>query len=547
MFLTSGHHNLLQWQNLPVPTSAPEAPNFRPQRAMHVLLCLGGCHLTDHAGSGVLLDAEGLELEDGPEDTGDTHAVLPDNNDNEPIIPIPAETPPCLPSPQPHAPPTVEASTMDMPDNSRIAHPRVPRAHTVPAHNCVSQENGPHYCMQMPEVFMEQLAETLKRDEVQRQRRADEIEAQNRARYHIVVYAWVKDGSQPNVFEFQSGTSMFHWPHLSLSDEVLSIMGLAATNVIHIWNHSRCEWQGVQPGYLIIVVEGQPILLKNTSVTDCIDLDSCIWCANDSPPNIRTHLAAECAAVHLDLRKHNNTLPNADEVVFRPHVKLRTSSSELEVEALLSSEGKGKDPANRSPSPVNNHALQAKPSPSYSAYSIPSFGTPSPPSKPKRLVCRHSPSLSMPSPPPKPKRPASRCQSPHSPTTSVGSSPPRTRQKPLHWATARPSAGSSTAHARLSLGTLSDPIDIDNVKVWPGDFYACDIAKGFALCGAVGKRHQGVSAVFQKMFGVPYVSTTFHVHRKRWEDAPATVTDKFIKAGRTEAGLWTKFMAGTRS
>jgi hypothetical protein len=102
---------------------------------------LGGCHLTDHAGSGVPLDAEGLELEDGPEDTGDTHAVLPDNDDNEPIIPIPAETPPRLPSPQPHAPPTVEASTMDMPDNSRVAHPRVPRARTVPAHNRVSQEN----------------------------------------------------------------------------------------------------------------------------------------------------------------------------------------------------------------------------------------------------------------------------------------------------------------------------------------------------------------------------------------------------------------------
>jgi len=129
----------------------------------------------------------------------------------------------------------------------------------------------------------------------------------------------------------------------------------------------------------------------------------------------------------------------------------------------------------------------------------------------------------------------------------VGSSPPRTRRKPLHRATARHSAGSSTAHARLSLGTLSDPIDIDDVKVWLGDFYACDIAKGFALCGAVGKRRQGVGAVFQKMFGVPYVSTTFHVHRKRWEDAPATVTDKFIKAGRTEAGLWTKFMAETRS
>jgi hypothetical protein len=153
---------------------------------------LGGCHLTDHAGSGVPLNADGSELEDAPEDMGDTHTVLPDNDDNEPIIPIPAKTPPCLPSPQPHAPPTVEALTMDMPDNSRVVHPRVPRARTVPAHNRISQENGPHYCMQMPEVFMEQLAETSKHDEVQHQRRADEIKAQNHARYHTVVYSWVK-------------------------------------------------------------------------------------------------------------------------------------------------------------------------------------------------------------------------------------------------------------------------------------------------------------------------------------------------------------------
>ncbi|KAG1856324.1 hypothetical protein C8R48DRAFT_675115 [Suillus tomentosus] len=470
---------------------------------------LGGCHLTDHAGSGVAINADSLELEDDPEDTGDTHAVPPDNDD-KPIIPVPVETL-HLPSPQPHAPPTtptVEASTANMPDNSRLAHPRVPRARTVPAHNRAPQEDGPHYCMQMPEVFTEQLAETSKRNEVQRQRRADEIEAQNRARYHTVVYVWVEDGSQPNVFEFQSGILVFNWPHLSLSEEVLSMMGLAATSVnkgvgsasiIQVWNHSRREWRGVQPGYLITVVEGQPVLLKSPNITDCVDLDSCIRRINDSPPNIRTHLAAECAAVHADLHNHNNALPDPNDVVFRPHVKLSTSPLELEVEALLLSKGKGKAkrPADRSPSALSNQSFRAKPSPTYSAYSIPSFGTPSPPPKPKRLVRRR---------------------------------------------------GSSTAHARVSLGMLFNPIDIDDdVKVWPGDFYACDIAKCFTLCGAVGKRRQGVGAVFQKMFSASYVSTTFHVHRKRWEDAPATVTNRFVKAGRTEAGLWSKFMAETRS
>ncbi|KAG1859678.1 hypothetical protein F4604DRAFT_1684633 [Suillus subluteus] len=497
------------------------------------------------------IDADGLELEDNPEDTGDTHTV-PDNDD-KPTIPVPVET-----SPQPHAPPPVEPLPANMPDNSQVAHPRVPRAQTAPANRRASQENGPRYCMQMPEVFTKQLAETSKCDEVQRQRHADEIEAQNRACYHTVVYAWVKDSSQPNVFEFQSGTLSFNWPHLSLSDEVLSMMGLAATSInkgvgsasiIHVWNHSRREWQGVQPGYLITVVEGQPVLLKNLNITNCIDLNSCVQRANDSPPNIRTRLAAEHAAVRSDLHKHNNALPDPNKVVFRPHVKLSTPPSELEVEALLLSKGKGKakHPADRTPSPRSDQSFQAKPSPSYSAYSIPSFGTPSPPPKAKRLVHHRSPSFNTPSPPPKPKRLTRRHRNPRSPTTSLDSSSPP-HQKPLHRATAHPSTGSSTAHAHVSLGTLSDPIDIDNdVKVWPGDFYACDIAKGFTLCGAVGKRRQGVGAVFQKMFGVPYVSTMFHVHRKRWEDAPATVTDRFIKAGCTEAGLWSKFMTETRS
>ncbi|KAG1900358.1 uncharacterized protein F5891DRAFT_1188673 [Suillus fuscotomentosus] len=168
-----------------------------------------------------------------------------------------------------------------------------------------------------------------------------------------------------------------------------------------------------------------------------------------------------------------------------------------------------------------------QPSLSYSAYSVPSFGTLSLPAKPSKWNIRH--------------------RSPHSPTTS-DSSPPHTRRKPLERATARPSVGSSRAHAAISGGTLSDTIDVDNnVKVWPGDFYACDIAKGFRLCETISKRRQGVAKVFQKMFGVPYTSTTFHAHKRRWADAPANVTDRFVKAGRTEDGLWSKFMTETRS
>ncbi|KAG1844954.1 hypothetical protein DFJ58DRAFT_731034 [Suillus subalutaceus] len=507
---------------------------------------LGGCHLFNHVGDPN--GAEGLELEDDQ----DAVAGLPDDDDPAPIE--------CLSrSPSPHlhdvsgvAAPIIETHIEHLPDNLQAKKPT--RARTAPACNRASPDSGPRYHMQMPEVFTMQLAETSKREEEQCQRHADEIEAQNRAWYHTVVYSWVKDGGQPNMFEFQSGTSSFTWPHLSLNHQVISLMGLAtagvdegvgAASIIHVWNHRRREWRGVQPGYLITVVEGQPVLLKNPNVTQCVDLDSCIRSISDSPPNLRSHLAADRAAVREELRQHHNVLPAPNEVVFHAHshshsqphyaqdnVKMGNSPSELEVEALLLSKGKGKakPPLETSPSPPPAEPHSRQPSLSYSAYSIPSFGTPSPPPKPfKRNVRRRSP---------------------RSPTTSVDSSspPPRTRRKPLERATARPLVGSSTAHAAISGGTLSDPIDVDNdVKVRPGDFYTCDIAKGFRLCETISKRRQGVGAVFQKMFGVPYASTTYHTHKKRWADAPANVMDKFIKAGRTEDGLWSKFMAETRS
>ncbi|KAG1808064.1 hypothetical protein EV424DRAFT_1543608 [Suillus variegatus] len=506
-------------------------------------LRLGSCLLFDHIGDPN--GTEELELEDDP------GLPLHDLGADESHIPASIERLSCLPSPQLHnisiVVPIVEAHIEHPPDDLQAK--KSTRARTIPAHNRASPENGPRYHMQMPEVFTVQLAETSKHEEEQCQHCADEIEAQNHARYHTVVYSWVTDGGQPNMFEFQSGMSSFTWPHLSLNQQVISLMGLAAArvnkgvgaaSVIHVWNHRRREWQGVQPDYLVTVVEGQPVLLKNPNITQCVDLDSCIQSIDDSPPNLHSHLAANCAAVCEELHQHHNILPASNDIVFHAHshsqlhhtqddVKMSASPSELEVEALLLSKGKGKVKrlSEASPSPPPAKPCSRQPSLSYSAYLISSFGMPSLPSKPSKNI---------------------RCCSPCSPTTSVDSSPPCTRHKPLEWAAAHPSTGSSRAHAAISGGTLSNLIDVDNnVKIWPGDFYACDIAKGFRLCEMISKRCQGVAKVFQKMFGVPYASTTFHAHKKCWADAPANITDRFVKARRTEDGLWSKFMAETWS
>ncbi|KAG1828303.1 hypothetical protein DFJ58DRAFT_849119, partial [Suillus subalutaceus] len=190
---------------------------------------LGGCHLFDHIGDPN--GAEGLELEDDPEHPDDQDAVagLPDDDDPAPIERLSRSPSPHLHDVSGVAAPIIETHIEHLPDNLQAKKPT--RARTVPARNRASPDSGPRYHMQMPEVFTTQLAERSKCEEEQCQRHADEIEAHNRARYHTVVYSWVKDGGQPNVFEFQSGTSSFTWPHLSLNHQVISLMGLAAAGV----------------------------------------------------------------------------------------------------------------------------------------------------------------------------------------------------------------------------------------------------------------------------------------------------------------------------
>ncbi|KAG1787091.1 uncharacterized protein HD556DRAFT_1449146 [Suillus plorans] len=152
-----------------------------PKRRVH----LGGCHLFDHVGDPN--GAEGLELEDDP------GLPLHDLGADESHIPASIERLSRSPSPQLHGvssvAPVVEAHIEHPPDDLQAKKPT--RARTIPARNRASPENGPRYHMQMPEVFTAQLAETSKREEEQRQHHADEIEAQNRARYHTVVYSWV--------------------------------------------------------------------------------------------------------------------------------------------------------------------------------------------------------------------------------------------------------------------------------------------------------------------------------------------------------------------
>jgi hypothetical protein len=64
--------------------------------------------------------------------------------------------------------------------------------------------------------------------------------------------------------------------------------------------------------------------------------------------------------------------------------------------------------------------------------------------------------------------------------------------------------------------SLTNPIIVEDVAIWPGDFHVCDIAQCIRLSRLLFCQ-QRLATLFQEMFGVPYPSLTFKMTRKIWE------------------------------
>lgn len=144
------------------------------------------------------------------------------------------------------------------------------------------------------------------------------------------------------------------------------------------------------------------------------------------------------------------------------------------------------------------------------------------------------------------------------PTTPLSHSPPASESDPspvsdIHreHPHVKPSSPLIPIVKPASMGNLmtcgnsrGSPIEVEQVCVWPVDFFMCDIAEGFRHCGQVAHTHHHVTSTFEEFFGVPFTRSTFLESRLIWN-----YTDNLhwheqcTRYGRTPEGTWHAFMA----
>lgn len=96
--------------------------------------------------------------------------------------------------------------------------------------------------------------------------------------------------------------------------------------------------------------------------------------------------------------------------------------------------------------------------------------------------------------------------------------------------------------------SLSSDSETDNSEpVWPRDFYVVEVAAVFSHCQLAKARKTTVAALFrERVDGTPFTRQTFYSHRERWNDAPASLRERYLGYGFTERGLWSAFMKEAR-
>jgi hypothetical protein len=86
-----------------------------------------------------------------------------------------------------------------------------------------------------------------------------------------------------------------------------------------------------------------------------------------------------------------------------------------------------------------------------------------------------------------------------------------------------------------------NPINVEDIRIWPIDFHVCNIAQFICLTRLPG-HHQRLQKMFEEYFGIPYCPRTFRRTRKVWERrANQNLHARFIDYRRSERGLWSTF------
>ncbi|KAI0666160.1 hypothetical protein C8Q78DRAFT_1198541 [Trametes maxima] len=91
--------------------------------------------------------------------------------------------------------------------------------------------------------------------------------------------------------------------------------------------------------------------------------------------------------------------------------------------------------------------------------------------------------------------------------------------------------------AALTMGNGPAP------RKWPNDFFVYEIAAGLREMTRLGKAEPALKqdAVFRRVFGAPYVKSTFCRHRALWRGAWPEVRAAFEERGRDQGAGWGEF------
>ena len=384
----------------------------------------------------------------------------------------------------------------------------------------------PRYASQMTAVFTKHYALEQSREELRRAADIERLANIDKAKHHVVIYAWPKvcsricegfflviifhqNNIEATVVEVQGG---FKWPHFALTPSVLSQAELSnqdeATPYFKLYNTSIHTWSKVQVGHVITLKAGEHIFLKGYDVTHCEGFDH-LFTAQLRPPHFSNNLPRERAHVRHTLKERQLG---------------KKKAADSEPESLMLS----------------------------SAHSGRRFNSSTQGSGPETMVPRIDLTLSDNDDGDTTPYPTHQLTPMHKiklePQTSDVALPVKVKAEPMfvdltisdpedhHPPTV------SRKHSRSP--TSSENSGEDDVgHMWPTDFYVVDVVKGFDRCLKACRTHKSVEDAFFECFGVPFKSSTFYRHRRKWERASEACKEKGLRAGHSSAGLWSAFIA----
>ncbi|KAF8219139.1 hypothetical protein L208DRAFT_1216358, partial [Tricholoma matsutake] len=125
-----------------------------------------------------------------------------------------------------------------------------------------------------------------------------------KAKNHVIIYAWPKDGVKATVFKVQGG---FKWPLFPLTHAILHDADLMLPSKEHVrfkrYNPSIHTWSKIPVGHIINLKTSEHIFLKGYDVDSCRDFDCLLSASQQCGPHFSKNLPHKCTHVQRALKE----------------------------------------------------------------------------------------------------------------------------------------------------------------------------------------------------------------------------------------------------